>query len=116
MDADARIVHNPHFEAEVLKIQERNEAFMNVLETKEVSGLLLTTDGSRENREAVASVIERAAKQLRTNDSTKPYGFMDIRFLLPTLNMLERFLSLVEHAMTNRRKVTLPVNRNFSCT
>lgn len=42
----ARTVHDPHFEAGVLKIQERHEASMHVLKKQEVSGLLLTTAGT----------------------------------------------------------------------
>lgn len=100
----------PARKAEISKIQKMHDALINVLEKQWVFELLFSTDENGEDREAVSSIIERAAKRLRSKDSTKPSAYRNTIFLWPASNLCEKCPSIAGHAMMNRQNGTLPVN------
>lgn len=108
---DARIVLNPLFESGLLKIQDAHEEGLTSGEREEVASLLLRREITAEVDSGGTSIVERAAKRLKSNRGGGQESlYVDTRFLLPTSNMCERFFSIAGYALTNRRKGLLPSN------
>jgi len=56
------------------------------------------------------SLTERALKRRKVRSDQSPENYMDLRFIIPTSNICERFLSVAGNALTDRRQSMLPVN------
>lgn len=110
LDSDARIVRDDHFESGILKIQEGWETLLNVLEKQKVVELLRPLKELEKSGGSVSTIIERAAKRLRSNESAMQSTHEETRFLLPTSDMYAQYFPIAWHAMTNRWNGLLSVS------
>lgn len=95
INVDAHIVHDPHFESGLLKIQEENETFIYLIERQELTVLLIRTmtRNVEDNEEAVSLIVKLAAKKLQASDFAAPEAYLDTQCLLPLSNFCESFFS-----------------------
>ena len=118
--ADASIVQNPNFETGIAKIQDGHADQLTELEKVECEVLRaeeVETSGEGasadqrpvedDNLSLAEQVLKRRKVTVRQESSSK---YMDLRFLLGTANICERFFSRTGFALTDRRKSILPVN------
>ena len=109
LEADANIVHSPIFERGVVKILKYQNHFsddekaMNCLEVTESSDV-------REVRNANGDYAEDRLRAKRAKPECVQAQFMNCKFLLPTLNLLEMFFSSAGFAFNDYRKSFLPTN------
>lgn len=82
-NADAQIVHDPHFKSAFFKKQEVQEGLLNVTEEKQVSGLLLECEIFGEVDITNNFIIESATKRAIGIQLTTRSQNLDTRFFLP---------------------------------
>lgn len=85
--ANARIVHLPHFESWVVKLQDRNQMDLATSEKRTLRSLLHNCGGNQGGDDDSETIMDRAVKQLRSNGVDSTSAFLDTRLPLPTSNL-----------------------------
>ena len=115
---DSEIVHSPHFEAGLVKIQDGRERDLCAQEKIACRALRFNKKSATDDAEAASAEKENdfATEILQNRVKVQKSEFMDTRFVLPTSNVAERVFSqyndlrksllpfkLEEHMFLNRR-------------
>lgn len=105
----ASIVHDKWFESGIAKIQEGRSAALNIMESTAVHKFKKNNLGkvSFDDNE---SIVVRACKQQKLDLTAVHASYKDVRYILPTSNMCERFFSIAGHTVSSRRQNILPSN------
>ena len=112
---DAKIIHSPDFENALIKIQNCTIDTLSEVQKEQLSNLKYPetsgreeTQNSENQSDFPASIIKK--RKIATGVSRSQPRYMDSQFLLPTLNLLERFFSTEEYAYSELRQNLLPQN------
>jgi hypothetical protein len=110
---DSHIVCHPSFESAVVKVLDGKEGLLTAAEKVEIARLLLdqpepvpVTDVEAVHPRAIAS-MELKAKRRRL-DTPPPSTYLNMRFILPTSNIVERVFSKTKLVFTEQRQRLLP--------
>ena len=113
---DARIVHSPEFISAVVKIQRGETSSLSDVEKRKVEALKVETEELNERfyndnnpENAILEFLEvedahKAKKQKVTEE------YIDLDFLVPTSNCVERLFSIAKYVYTPERQRMLPMN------
>ena len=107
LGSNARVIKSRHFESGVVKILEQRENDLALCE-KIACARLKKIEGEPEvethsEDDDFASMILKKRTKVTTSS-----GYLDLHFLLPTSNLLERFFSVAGLALTNLRQRLTP--------
>ena len=110
--SDAGIVHSPTFEKAVIKIQNEKTTQLSDDETDAIVILKLEQSESAatvaDGEDDFASTILKKRRSELKGDTSS--GYLNIKFLLPTSNLVERFFSTAKMTFNDHRQSLLPVN------
>ncbi len=108
LNPNADIVCSPQFESSIVKVLAGNISGLSGNEKESISNLVqrgVTEDpiiNNAANSEAVLSFAEQISNKRKVLDSNSRY--LDLRFLLPTTNIIERFFSKAGYTLDPRRR------------
>ena len=103
----ASIVHSPVFKAAVVKLQLCNQGALSREERAVVKNFELQRELPVEDGREDLSFAQRALKRQKVNADDFGTKYMDLRFLIPTSNVCERFFqSLVTSLLSGVRNST----------
>lgn len=106
---ETTILNDP-FESAVVKVHLGNSASLS---REEITALLRFETSKNElpgNGDSSISYVDRALKRQWQMSLTAYEQYIDLRFLLPTSNICERFISISGHVFNDRCKRLLPSN------
>lgn len=98
------------FESAVLESQDAREQNLTTFRKRAVPGLLLQQNAAPEVEPESDSIIDPAMRRLKKSVNTAKSEYQNTRYLLPTFNIWERWLSMGGHALTNHGWGTLSHN------
>lgn len=102
---DARIVHNPTFEAAVCRIQAGREDDLNDEQRAAVAHLRKPASAGESSVAGEEEALrERARKRRKMREMRTFERYIDTRFILPTSNLCERLFSVAKNAVGERRQ------------
>ena len=105
---NAEIIKFKDFENGCVKIIEQHEDDLTVDEAEACANLLLREEGTEDeesdNDDFASAVLEKRPKMSKTPK------YMDLRFILPTSNIVERLFSSAGYAYNDMRKALIPAN------
>ena len=114
---DAKVIHSPDFENAGTKIQIQNctTDTLPEEEKEQLSKLKYPETSDREETQNPENEIDFAAsiikkRKMPTGVLRSQLRYMDSHFLLPSLNLLERFFSTAEYANSDMRQNLSPQN------
>lgn len=109
---NAPIVENVTFESALIKVQRGEENKLSTQEKKAISHLRVIQMATRTSTEDIGrmSFAQTVLKKRKMEKEKKNSDYMDLRFILPTSNLCERFFSIAGYALGDRRKRILPSN------
>lgn len=111
LSATSNIIENKVFEAAIIKIQDGRQADLTAREAQTVSHLQQQeSEAPQVGSSTTMSFAEKILKSQRNEASIDVSTYMDLRFIVCTSNLCERFFSTAGYTLNDRRMRISPAH------